>query len=153
MSDHSLSCYIEAPTPQTLNLKADLHADFYEIGGTTPTNIIKCNQAAQVKVKIDFGGSDLARALCLKWCVKLAFEGCGQAPEGSLDVKWVEQKVCEKSCVEATIDIPANYFPCVAANCGDVYLICLTVVGFDSCGKPIPYAGYCKGGSIMVFPA
>ena len=153
-NSHSLSCYIEAPRFVGSEIKADLHADFYEgAGGEKPTNIIRCDQTACVEVTIDFGGCELARLLCLKWCVKVAFEGCGSALEGSLPVKWVEQRVCESKVVKVKIDIPANYFPCNEAECGDVYMLCVSVLASDTCGNPAPFAGYCKGGSIMVYPS
>lgn len=153
MADETLTCTIEAPTPMASSISAALSASFYEIGGTSPTSIIKSNQASKVVVKIDFSASELARAFCIKWCVKLAFEGCGTAPEGALGVKWLDQKVCETQSVEATFDIPAGYFAAgPGGGCGDVYGLCVTVVAFDSCEKPLPFAGFCKGGTIMVFP-
>lgn len=154
MADETLTCTIEAPTPMASSISAALSASFYEVGGTAPTSIIRSDQASRVAVKIDFSASDLARAFCIRWCVKLAFEGCGTAPDEALPVRWVDQKVCETQTVAVTFDIPAGHFPTGAGGgCGDVYGLCVTVVAFDGCGKPLPFAGFCKGGTIMVFPA
>lgn len=151
----TLSCTIEAPSKMDANIAADLHASFYEDGGIEPCSIIKSNQKSRVEVEIDFTASDLARAFCLDWCIKVAFEGCGAAPEGNLPVQRVPQKVCETSKVKAVFEIPAGYFNGDAGGgCGDVYQLCVTVVAFDTCtpAKPLPFAGFCKGGTIMVFP-
>lgn len=153
---HTLTCYIEAPSPHGMAIKADLHADFYEDGGESPTSIIKSNQNSHVDVTIDFStcGSALANALCLRWCVKLAFEGCGSAVEGFRPVVWVDQTVCKDQSVTVTIPIPAGTLNAPeGGGCGDVYGLCVTAVAFTTCGTPLPFAGFCKGGTIMVFPA
>lgn len=152
MADHTLSCFVEVPSPQTMRLRGDLHADFIA-GGPDPTNIIRCDQPAFVRVRIDFTGTELARLLCLEWCIKIAFESCGPAPETALPVIRRAQTVCREAFIEVTIPIPARYFPCEPAQCGNIYELCVTAVAFDSCGNPAPFAGYCRGGTIMVFPA
>ena len=153
MSDHTLTCHVEVPSPQTMHLRGDLHADFLEIGGTAPANIIRCDQSAIVRVRIDFTGSDLARLLCLEWCIKVAFESCGPAPETALGVVKRSQRVCNEKYIVVDIPIPPRYFPCDPAECGNIYELCVTAVAFDTCGRPAPFAGYCRGGQIMVFPA
>lgn len=151
MSDHTLTCYVECPSPAVIQFKGDLHADFLA-GGADPVNIIRCDQAATVRVRIDFTGRELARLLCLDWCIKVAFESCGPAPETALPVVRRSQQVCREPFIEVNIPIPARYFPCDPAQCGNVYELCVTAVSFDMCGNPAPFAGYCRGGTIMVFP-
>jgi hypothetical protein len=148
----TLVCSIEYPSPVSQSLSAKLTATFTS-DGIKPTTIINSNQKAYVKVKIDFEGSDLARAFCLYWCVKIAFEGCGKAAEGNLEPRWLKQTVCENQSVETTFEIPADTFKSESKDCGDLYALCVTAVAFDSCRKPLPFAGFCKDGNIMVFPA
>lgn len=152
MSDHTLTCFVEVPSPQTSTLKGDLHADFLA-EGPEPVNIIRCDQAATVRVKIDFSGTALARLLCLEWCIKVAFESCGPAVETALPVVKRVQTVCREPYIVVEIPIPPRYFPCDSAECGNIFELCVTAVAFDLCGTPAPFAGYCRGGTIMVFPA
>lgn len=152
MSDHTLTCFVEVPSPRTVQLKGELHADFLA-GGPDPVNIIRCDEAATVRVRIDFTGTDLARLLCLEWCIKVAFESCGPAPESSLPVVRRSQTVCREPFIVVEIPIPARYFSCEPAECGNIFELCVTAVAFDVCGNPAPFAGYCRGGQIMVFPA
>jgi hypothetical protein len=127
--------------------------DFYEVGGLKPTNIIRCDQPAVVKVTIDFTGKELARLLCVDWCIKVAFDSCGPGPEEALPTQTIHHHVCECPYVVAEFKIPPRYFPCDAAACGSVFELCVTVISLDGCGTPAPIAGYCRGGTIMVFPA
>jgi len=149
---HTLCCRVEIPSPQTLHLWGDLHVDFCSTG-PDPVNIIRSDETAHVKVRIDFTGCDLARLLCLEWCIKVAFESCGPAPETALPVQKRRQQVCDEPYIEVTFPIPAGYFSCDPAECGNVFELCVTAVSFDLCGDPAPFAGYCSGGTIMVFPA
>ena len=144
-----MDCYIECPSPILLALRARVTAEFYEGDGQEPTNVVKCGSQCYVAVRIDFGGSKLARLLCLKWCVKVAFESCGPGREFVAGEKIIPHKVCETDHVETTLPI---VFP-ECDPCGMVYTLCVTVTARDDCNRPAPFGGYCKGEQLMVFPA
>jgi hypothetical protein len=145
----ALDCYIECPTPILIALKARITGEFYEGDSQDPTNIVKCGSSCYCTVRIDFTGSQLARLLCLKWCVKVAFESCGPGGEYAVGVKNIEQQVCKQPYVE--VEIPVTFTKC--DPCGTVYVMCLTATAQDMCDKPAPFGGYCRGEQIMVYPA
>lgn len=145
-----LDCDIECPPHISMALKANVKAEFYEGDSQTPTNIVKCDTPCWVNVKIDFTGCELARLLCLKWCVRIVLEICGPGDDIEIYRNVVDQKVCRTPCVEIK-DIPVN-FP-VCDKCGTMYDVCLTVTAQDDCGCPAPFGGYCHGEHIMVYPA
>jgi len=153
MSDnnHTLTCFVEVPSPAYMTLKGHLTADFLA-DGPLPVNIISCRQSAKVKITIDFDGSELARLLCLDWCAKVSFESIGAGPEFSLQSKKINHRVCNEKKVEIVIDIPAGQFVCDPNECGTAYLMTVTVLAFDGCGVPAPFSGYCQGATIIVNP-
>lgn len=151
MSDHTMQCYVEVPTPAQMSLRGSLTADFIA-GGPDPVNIIKVNQDAKVVVKIDFEGSDLARLLCLEWCVTVAFESIGPGKEFKLPSVRRKQTVCDSSKIEITVSIPANSFELEQNDCGTTHIMAVNVLALDNCGKPTPFSGYCTGARIVVVP-
>lgn len=149
LQERDLKCYIEAPRSVGASIRAALSAELYDESGVAPTNILYCDRPGYVNVKIDFTGCDLARLLCLNWCIKVSFESIGAGPEFNLPVHNVKQSVCQTPYVEQQIRIPA--FP-ECDKCGVVYLMVVTVTSSDLCGKPAPFGGFCKTGAIMVYP-
>jgi len=151
-----INCGYEVPGPILLSLRGRVYAYFCEEGGVSPANILRCDQASRVIVVIDFSGSELARLLCVRWCVKVVFEPCGPGQHISLPHQWVEEKLCENRVVVVSFLVPGRTFPCDGApgyECGSLWNVCITVTSFDMCKKPAPFAGYCTGGPIMVYPA
>jgi hypothetical protein len=151
MSDHSMQCYVEVPTPAQMSLRGSLTADFIA-GGPLPVNIIHVNQDASVVVTIDFEGSDLARLLCLEWCVSVGFESIGPGEEFNLPPVKQKQAVCNNSKIVITVPVPANRFKLDENSCGGTYIMAVNVLALDNCGKPTPFSGYCTGARIVVHP-
>ena len=145
----ALDCYIEYPHHIEIPLKAHITGKFYEGDGLEPTTIVRCGTQCYVTVRIDFTGCELARLLCLKWCIKVAFESCGPGSEFVGGNRIVEQQVCSASYVEVTIPVSS---PDECDKCGTVYFMCVTVTARDMCSKPVPFGGYCKGEQIMLYP-
>lgn len=150
-NNHTMTCFVEVPSPTYMSLKGNLTADFIA-GGPLPVNIISCKQNAQVKITIDFEGSELARLLCLDWCAKVSFESIGSGPEFSKQSNKISHRVCDQKKVEIVVDIPAGSFKCDPSDCGTTYLMTVNVLAFDGCGVPAPFSGYCTGATIIVNP-
>lgn len=149
-------CYIEIPPQMCLDLKAKVTAEFGEVGGISPSDIIHCNQASYVNVKFDFSAcGDIKRLLCGNLCVCVAWESCGPGPEDK-QCKTIPFTLCDKDEYVLRFDFPANTFPCPVptGDCGTLYCLCLTWTMLDNCPqpKPMPIGGYCKGPCVLVLP-
>ncbi|MCI0561483.1 MAG: hypothetical protein MN733_23595 [Nitrososphaera sp.] len=150
-------CFLEIPPQLCLDLKAKIDAEFIELDGNTPTEIIKCDQESKVRVTFNFeGSSDLRRLICGKLCVCVAFESCGKGPEGK-ECKIIDLNLCDQLKYIVEIVFPKNYFcpaPPKKDDCGTVFCLCLTAIFLDNCKepKPVGIGAFCKGPCIMVMP-
>jgi len=142
---------MEVPSPLCAELQGVITAEFYDESGIKPTNIIYCDKQNSAKVTVDFSGSDLARLFCLDWCVALSFETCGPAKEFQLPAQRRQIKICETPTSVFDFVFPPYTFDCDVEGCGTVYHMCVTVTAFDPCGKPAPFAGFCKVGPFMAY--
>jgi len=140
---HRKQCEVEIVPPGglTASLEATVHEGNPQL---PPTDIVTENQAIIVRVRWCIHG-DLRHHLCGTWCVKVAWESCGDGPEGHQVIR-VPFDPClpDDVCYEKDITIPAGTLP--AGECGTVYCFCVTLSSAYECQNtqyPGPIFGFC----------
>jgi hypothetical protein len=155
LGHHRRRCSVEiVPAP---GLTATLEASCHEGDpAQPPTDIIGANQPLIVRVKWCVQG-DLRRHLCGTWCVNVAWESCGPAPERQ-ESQRVEFDPClpDDKCYEAVFRFPPGTFD--PGDCGTIYCLCVTLSSERTCPDGTKYAGlifgFCRDVCcIMVRPA
>jgi hypothetical protein len=128
----------------TATLEATVHPGAPEV---PPSDIVAANQDVFVNVRWCVQG-ELRHHLCGTWCVKAAYESCGDGPEGH-QVVHVPFNPCldDDTCYEAVVPIRASEHKLLAGECGTVYCFCVTLSSeYDCDGKrfPGPIWGFCN---------
>jgi hypothetical protein len=155
LTRHHKRCDVEIVPPGglTATLEATVHPGEPDI---PPADIIDENQDVIVIVRWCIHG-DLRHHLCGTWCVKVAYESCGDGPEGH-QVVHVPFDPClpDDKCYEAVVRIRAGEHKLPAGECGTVYCFCVTLTSEYDCPYghfPGPIFGFCNDvACIMVRP-
>ncbi|MGV6859542.1 MAG: hypothetical protein ACWA5X_11280 [bacterium] len=146
-------CPIEVPSSIVEQLGGTIHADIYEDGGKTPTNILTPGAHYDVVVSVELT-AQLKRFMCGHWCICVASESIGPASEKRKCVS-LEMTNCDDEEESVTIPLPEDWFGQGDDNdgpCGDVFNLAVTVVGYNKCEDPIGIAGFCQLGPVMIQP-
>jgi hypothetical protein len=141
-------CIVEIVPPGglTATFYATVHAGEPDI---PPTTIVDESQDIVVKARWCIQG-DLRHHLCGTWCLKVAWESCGDGSEGH-QVTHVPFDPClpDNRCYEAIVRIPAGRLG--AGECGTVYCFCVTLTSEYDCPRDGgaqrfagPIFGFCR---------
>lgn len=144
LSHHRNRCEVEIVPPGglTATLEATVHEGAPEL---PPTEIVAENQDILVIVRWCIHG-DLRHHLCGTWCVKVAWESCGDGPEGH-EIEHLPFDPClpDNECYKKEVRIPAGTLK--AFECGTVYCFCVTLTSeYDCPGGHFagPIFGFCR---------
>jgi hypothetical protein len=152
-SGHQLfeECAFEV-SPFASKLTGTIRAAVYEEGGTEPTTIIQVDQAWHVDVEWTLRGH-MRRHLCGQWCVMVHLESIGRGKEYSLpeQCEYFPIDPCNDGTYRKQIQVPAGKID--PKDCGTLYLLAVTLVSLDACGRPGHIAAYCKGPNLMFYEA
>lgn len=166
-----------AATPQTTDVlgphRRQCEVEIVPIGGLTatleasvhegdpqlpPTDIVSEDQDIIVTVRWCVHG-ELRHHLCGIWCVKVAWESCGDGPEGhQIDHVLFNPCLPDNQCYETNVVLDAKTHKLTAGECGTVYCFCVTLTSEYDCppaGRfPGPIFGFCDHiCCVMVRPA
>ena len=137
-------CIVEIVPPGglTATFEATVHEGDPQL---PPTDIVAENQDIVVKARWCIQGK-LRHHLCGTWCVKVAWESCGDGPEGH-QVVHVPFDPClpDNQCYETVARIGAGTL--TAGDCGTAYCFCVTLTSEYDCPNghfPGPIFGFCR---------
>lgn len=159
---YQLECYQEISGLIVDDLKLEVLAAVYEVGGERPTNVIRIDQDWYVEVKWRLTGT-LARLFCGEWCVCVFLESIGPGPEITLpdeDCMRFDMKPCEQhregEYLVERIDVEAGTIERLtgespAGLCGRGYIIGVSVHAIDDCGEPTAIFAYCTGNPLSFY--
>jgi hypothetical protein len=121
-------------------LVGDILAKVYEIGGASPTNIVRVDQDWGVKVHWDLKGS-LAPFICGEWCLHLRLESLGPGPEIVFNAK---RRIPLNPCGRGRYDFDfrVRRGKIRADHCSIPYKPVVTITYYTACHKPGPIAGF-----------
>ena len=122
------------------HLEGDIYANVYEIGGASPTAIVRVDQDWGVKVRWDLKGS-LAPFICGEWCLHLRLESMGPGPELIFNVP---RRIPLNPCGRGTynFDFRVKRGKIRADHCSIPYKPVVTITYYTACHKPGPIAGF-----------
>jgi len=121
-------------------LVGDIFAKVYEIGGASPTNIVRVDQDWGVKVHWDLKGS-LAPFICGEWCLHLRLESLGPGPEIMFSAKRrIPLNPCGRGRYD--FDLRVKRGKIRGDHCSIPYKPVVTITYYTACHKPGPIAGF-----------
>jgi len=139
-------------TPLAAATKINLSATVFEVGGSTPTNIIHTDQDWYVDVEWSISGN-LVRHFCGNWRVAVQLESIGPGkeyhfPDPSAAVK---MDPCGDGKYKYRIEVKAGE---VAARDpdGTLYIVSVTLGSTDPCDRPGHIYAYCTGEELHFVP-
>jgi len=122
------------------HLVGDIFARVYEIGGASPTTIVRKDQDWGVKVRWDLRGS-LAPFICGEWCLHLRLESMGPGPELTFNVpRRIPLNPCGKGVYYFDFRIKRGKIR--TDHCSIPYKPVVTITYHTACHKPGPIAGF-----------
>jgi len=140
---------VSLPHPQ---LFGEIYGEVYEVGGASPTSIIRTDQDWGVKIHWDLKGS-LARFICGKWCIHLLLESMGPGPELKLDPhrEYFPLDPCGDG--EYNFDFRVRRGVVKAEHCSSIYKLVVAVTYITPCDKPGPIAAFVEGPLLQFYEA
>jgi len=132
-----------------LYLGGEIYAEVYEVGGASPTAIIRTDQEWGVKMHWDLKGS-LTEYICGEWCVHLFLESMGPGPELKLDAR---REIPLNPCGDGEYYYDFRVKPGVVTgkHCSTPYKVVVTVTYLTACHKPGPIAGFVEGPIVQFY--
>jgi hypothetical protein len=116
-----------------------------------PNHVISVRDGAYVCLHWWLTG-ELARLICGRWCVQVYLENLGRDVHGCQDItlrKTVGTLKCNRGHYWLCIRIPPNRLN--PSMCSCVYQLAVSIQLLDKCGKPVPFAGFCKGPLVQFY--
>lgn len=121
-------------------LRGDIQAAVYEVGGASPTSIIRSDQDWGVQVRWQLEGS-LVPFICGEWCIHLRLESLGTGRELTLEApNLIPLDPCGKG--EYYFDFRVKRGTIRPEHCSIPYKPIVTVTYYTACRTPGPIAGY-----------
>jgi hypothetical protein len=122
------------------HLRGDISAEVYEVGGASPTSIIRVDQDWGVKIRWDLKGS-LAPYICGKWCIHLRLESLGPGRELLFNAP---RKIPLNPCGNGTyyLNFRVKRGTIKPHHCSIPYKPVVTLTYETVCHKPGPIAGF-----------
>jgi len=132
-------------------LNGYISADVYEIGGVSPSNIIRIDEDWRVHLEWALEGT-LKSMICGTWCIHLHLESIGKGPELDLPDPGPEIQVPLNPCGNGkySYDFVVKAGTIKPEHCSTPFKLVSTVVYENECGLPGPMAGFVEG-SVLQF--
>lgn len=148
---HLVDCEREI-TPLAGRTDLRLTATVYEVGGDSPTQIIRTDQDWYVDVEWTLTGP-LRHHFCGKWYVSVQLESIGPGPEYRFPVPAAEidMEPCGDGTYSYRINVPAGEVDAADPD-GTVYIVSVTLGSENACGDPGHLRAHCTGDEIHFVP-
>ena len=139
-------------TPLVATTAINLKATVYEVGGSTPTNIIRTDQDWYVEVEWGITGH-LVRHFCGNWHVSVALESIGPGKEYQFPdpPAIIAMEPCGDGTYKHTIKVAAGSVDARDPD-GTLYLVAVTLGSSDPCGGAGHLYAYCTGEELHFVP-
>lgn len=133
----------ETPTDLAPGLSGKIEAELYEVGGPTPTTIIRTSENWYVDINWSLYGM-IVPMICGKWCIHLHMESIGQGPELTLSdyngPAYLLLEPCGDGKYSYRLDVKKGTIK--PEHCSTPYKLVVAVTYLNYCGKPGPIAGF-----------
>ena len=135
-------------------LSGYISADVYEIGGVSPTNIIRTDQDWLVRLNWALEGS-LKSMICGNWCIHVHLESIGKGVELSLPDPYREVQVPLDPCGNGQYyyDFVVKAGTVKPEHCSTPFKLVSTITYENACGLPGPMAGFVEGSILQFYDA
>jgi hypothetical protein len=134
-------------------LSGTIEAEVYEVGGASPTSIIRVDQDWLVRIKWALRGT-LKSMICGKWCLHVHLESIGKGPELDLphpDGREIHIPLNPCGNGEYCYDFLVRAGTIRPEHCSTPFKVVTTVTYENACHKPGPMAGFVEFGILQFY--